>query len=125
SQHPYQVEFTGRIFVGHYNKVIDHFHHCREVTLFLKLSRIDVHECEKFVGIYKIEISGKCEVAGRNCMTLDKWMAEFHIVSSLGAIAEMAKEKFTKKVDMTFHQPRMGCDVGLVLLQLLYFLVDL
>src|SRR6476661_7696790 len=106
-------------------EMIDDFHHGREVTLFLKFSRIHIYQAKQLISVYQIKVAGKGKVACRNSMTLYKGMAKFNIVSSLGSISQMAQQHFTHKSHMPFHKTRMFFDIRVKFFKLIDFFPNL
>ena len=79
-----------------------HFHHSREVALFLKFSGFNIYQGEKFVCVYQVEIPGQCEITGRNGISFYKRMTEFNIVFTLGSVSQMPKQQLTHHGNMAF-----------------------
>ena len=105
--------------------MVDHFHHGGEVALFLEIARFDPDQVEEFVGIDEVEVAGEGEVSGWYGIAFDKGVAEFGKVLSPGAVAEVTKQEFTDKGDMSLHQAGVLSDIGLVLFEVLDFSHDL
>src|SRR5258708_13214042 len=105
--------------------MVDDFHHRRKVTLLLKLSRVYPDQGKKLIGIDQVEITGQGKVPGRDGIPFYKRMAEFSIIPSLGAVAQVPQQSLSQKIDVPLHQPGMFSDIGLVLLQLLHLSQDL
>src|SRR5437773_4964460 len=66
-----------------HQEVVDHFHHCRQVALFLKFARVNIDQSEEFISIYKIKIPCKSKIAGRNCVSFYKRMTKLSVIFSL------------------------------------------
>src|SRR5688572_26452050 len=101
-------------FIFLYQEMMNHFHHCRKVTLTLKNTWVNIDQAEKLLCIYKVEISGKCKVSRLNCISLNEGVAEFHIVFSLCTVPEVTEHKFAHKPHMPFQKTWMFADIGLI-----------
>ncbi len=77
--------------------MMDHFHHSGQVALFLKFSRLYIDQVKQLVGINQVKVAGQRQVTGWNGVPFYKWMTEFCIVLSLGAIAQVPQQQFTEK----------------------------
>ncbi|HET9053426.1 MAG TPA: hypothetical protein VFM90_04590 [Cyclobacteriaceae bacterium] len=104
--------------------MMDYLHHCRQIALLLKYARFNIHQGKKFVGVYKVKITGKRKISCRNGVSFYERVAKFNIVPALGAVSQVTKQQFTQKSNMPLHQTRMGGNIRLVFLQFLYFPVD-
>ena len=92
---------------------MDHFHHRSQITLLLKITRIDINEVEKLFRVHQVEIPCQCKIPCRNDITFDEGMAEFYIVLALCTVAKMAKQELSHEVKMPFHQTRVFSYFGL------------
>src|SRR5436190_20301118 len=88
-------------FVFFAKEMIDHFHHSGKVTLLLKLAGINIYQRKEFISIYKVEISGKSEIACRDYMALKKRMTKLNIIFSLCTVTKVPEQQLCHKLYVT------------------------
>ena len=102
-----------------------HFHHRSQITLLLKITRVDSNHVEKLFCIDQVEITSQCQIPCRNNIPFDKGMTEFDVIFSLCTIAKVTKQKLPHEIEVPFHHARMLSDIGLVFFELVDFLSHL